>query len=196
MDKEMEKLMHIKTDKNHHVSTDTVFEMCCKINEIIGYLNQSNKQSTEVTKLRDEDIEYLERQRKKELEEGIAWIKQREKKVPNGKVKPEKQEEWREEWRKLSFEIGSITKQQADEIEDFISYLLEEREKELKNRILKDFKKFKMDYIGNVGEYGIPDSLIQDILENMEEKLFNLLKEENEDTGYSKKDRKSVKSRI
>ena len=77
--KKIEKLIHINTDEKQHVSTDTVFEMCCKINEIIGYLNQSNKQSTEVTKLRDEDIEYLERQRKKELEEGIAWIKQREK---------------------------------------------------------------------------------------------------------------------
>ena len=46
------------------------------------------------------------------------------------KVQPEKQEGWVEEWRKLSFEIGSITKQQADEIEDFISQLLSERTEE------------------------------------------------------------------
>ena len=38
MDK-IEKLMHIKTDKNQHVSPDTVFEMCCKINEITDILN-------------------------------------------------------------------------------------------------------------------------------------------------------------
>jgi Asp-tRNA(Asn)/Glu-tRNA(Gln) amidotransferase C subunit len=132
MDKEMEKLMHIKTDKNHHVSTDTVFEMCCKINEIIGYLNQSNKQSTEVTKLRDEDIEYLERQRKKELEEGIAWIKQREKKVPNGKVKPEWQEGWREIDKDIRYEIGgkryvSINGEEYVRTKD-ISKLLSERQ--------------------------------------------------------------------
>lgn len=46
-------------------------------------------------------------------------------KSPTDKV--EKQEEWKERWRKLSFEIGSITKQQADEVENFISQLLSER---------------------------------------------------------------------
>ena len=136
MDKEMEKLMHIKTDKNHHVSTDTVFEMCCKINEIIGYLNQSNKQSTEVTKLRDDDIKYLEGQRKKELEEGIAWIKQRERKVSNGKVKPEKQKRWEKRLHYLLIGYSSSktykeSKEQWMEIRDYIEQLLSEREREV-----------------------------------------------------------------
>jgi len=125
--KKIEKLIHINTDEKQHVSPDTVFEMCCKINEIIDYLNQSQKE-------------------------------------------PEKQEGWREEWRKLSFEIGSITKQQADEIEDFISKLLKE----------KTFSKEELNTLsiwsGDVGSFGV----VSDEDAELINKIYKLLDGEKE----------------
>lgn len=47
--KKIEKLIHINTDEKQHVSPDTVFEMCCKINEIIDFLNQLKGQQVELT---------------------------------------------------------------------------------------------------------------------------------------------------
>jgi hypothetical protein len=110
MDK-IEKLMHIKTDKNQHVSPDTVFEMCCKINEIIDILNSRLFEPT------------------------IAVHNQSQK-------QPEEQEDWREEWRKLSFEIGSITKHQADEIEGFISERIKEAREEGRTDVLERLEKW------------------------------------------------------
>ena len=52
-------------------------------------------------------------------------------------IKSEKQEEWRKEWRKLSFEIGSITKHQADEIEGFISERIKEAREEGRTDVLE-----------------------------------------------------------
>jgi len=76
-------------------------------------------------------------------------------------IKSEKQEEWRKEWRKLSFEIGSITKQQADEVENFISQLLSEREREV---VMEIRGKFWEESEEDFGTY-------------IEEKLSKLLKE-------------------
>lgn len=103
--------------------------------------------------------------------------------IKNLKANLEKQERWRKElytkWYLWNYnpELGSYTTC-GREIEDFISQLLCEREEELKKRILKDFKKYERDYIKNVSRYGIPDSLIEDTLENVEEELYNLLKVE------------------
>lgn len=57
-------------------------------------------------------------------------------------IKSEKQEEWRKEWRKLSFEIGSITKHQADEIEGFISERIKEAREEGRTDVLERLEKW------------------------------------------------------
>lgn len=85
-------------------------------------------------------------------------------------IKPEKQEGWVEEWRKLSFEIGSITKQQADEIEDFISQLLSERtfsKEELYGLSI---------WSGDIGAFGIVSKEDAELIN----KIYKLLDEENE----------------
>jgi hypothetical protein len=64
-------------------------------------LKESMKQPEGEKEMTKEDIEYLEKQREKEIQEGIAWIKQRE-------GESEKQE-------------------QFDKLVDFISQLLSER---------------------------------------------------------------------
>ena len=123
MDK-IEKLMHIKTDKNQHVSPDTVFEMCCKINEIIDILNSRLF----------EPIITVHNQSQKRLE------------VCQGKLdtsKLEKQEEWRDRFYKkfvgskatnprelegdTIWESTEYTTGSPREIIDFISELLSER---------------------------------------------------------------------
>jgi hypothetical protein len=107
-----------------------------KMVQIIDRLNQLNGQSEETTQIRDDDIKYLEGQRKKELEEGIAWIKQRERKVSNGKVKPEKQKRWEKRLHYLLIGYSSSktykeSKEQWMEIRDYIEQLLSEREREV-----------------------------------------------------------------
>jgi hypothetical protein len=85
-------------------------------------------------------------------------------------IKPEKQEGWVEEWRKLSFEIGSITKQQADEIENFISKVLDEKtfSKEELNRLSI--------WSGDIGTFGIVSKEDAELIN----KIYKLLDEENE----------------
>jgi len=53
---------------------DALRSLADKLNEIIDHLNsQSQPEEKAMTK---EDIEYLEKQREKELQEGVAWLKQ------------------------------------------------------------------------------------------------------------------------
>lgn len=46
-------------------------------------------------------------------------------------------EDWKEEWGELSFEIGSLTKQQADEVESFIEKLVSQARKEEIKRLIE-----------------------------------------------------------
>lgn len=138
MDK-IEKLMHIKTDKNQHVSPDTVFEMCCKINEIIDILN---------SRLFEPIITVHNQSQKQPEEKCIHYFPLSSEGVCQKcgikfeDIKSEKQEEWRKEWRKLSFEIGSITKHQADEIEGFISERIKEAREEGRTDVLERLEKW------------------------------------------------------
>lgn len=138
MDK-IEKLMHIKTDKNQHVSPDTVFEMCCKINEITDILN---------SRLFEPIITVHNQSQKQPEEKCIHYFPLSSEGVCQKcgikfeDIKSEKQEEWRKEWRKLSFEIGSITKHQADEIEGFISERIKEAREEGRTDVLERLEKW------------------------------------------------------
>jgi len=150
MDK-IEKLMHIKTDKNQHVSPDTVFEMCCKINEITDILNsrlfepiitvhnQSQKQPE------GEEYEQPIKVRKYPKLEGS------EKPCSENKIediyvyrKPEKREKWREELERIIDDIDiretpsggnwldtEYKSAIVNVLAEFISRLLSERTKEV-----------------------------------------------------------------
>ena len=137
-----------------------------KINEIVDVLNQSQKQPKGETIRNYNPEKRWDKYKKSKIEVREFDL------VP--KVQPEKQEEWKEEWGKLSFEIGSITKEQADEIENFISQLLSERTREVLEDLQKEFS-----------EYGVPDDVrythplfyINNIIG---EKLSKLSKKKNE----------------
>ena len=49
------------------------------LNGIIDHLNSQSQPEEEEKEMTKEDIEYLEKKREKEIQEGIAWVKQREK---------------------------------------------------------------------------------------------------------------------
>ena len=157
--KKIEKLIHINTDEKQHVSPDTVFEMCCKINEIIDFLNQlkgqqvelTNKQVTDFVKHTDQnrELNQIAKESEKQPEEKcIHYFPLSSEGVCQKcgikfeDIKSEKQEEWRKEWRKLSFEIGSITKHQADEIEGFISERIKEAREEGRTDVLERLEKW------------------------------------------------------
>jgi uncharacterized protein with PIN domain len=78
--KKIEKLIHINTDEKQHVSPDTVFEMCCKINEIIDYLNQSQKEPEKQEEWREEwrklsfEIGSITKQQADEIEDFISKL--------------------------------------------------------------------------------------------------------------------------
>jgi len=144
--KKIEKLNKEIYFEGENISIREFCEAINKINEIIDILNQSQKQPEEKC------IHYFPLS-----SEGVCQkcgIKFED-------IKSEKQEEWRKEWRKLSFEIGSITKQQADEVENFISQLLSEREREV---VMEIRGKFWEESEEDFGTY-------------IEEKLSKLLKE-------------------
>jgi len=176
--KKIEKLIHINTDEKQHVSPDTVFEMCCKINEIIDFLNQLKGQQVELTNKQVTDfVKHTDQNR--ELNQIAKGSEKQPEKCDCDYCKayrfsmekePEKQEGWVEEWRKLSFEIGSITKQQADEIEDFISQLLSERtfsKEELYGLSI---------WSGDIGAFGVVSKEDAELIN----KIYKLLDEENE----------------
>lgn len=57
-----------------HLKLNDCTDIMAKIEKIIDHLNsQSQPEEKAMTK---EDIEYLEKQREKELQEGVAWLKQ------------------------------------------------------------------------------------------------------------------------
>jgi len=142
--KKIEKLIHINTDEKQHVSPDTVFEMCCKINEIIDVLNswvfeptltipsQSQKQPEKC------DCDYCkayrfsmekEPEEKLKKEDMLRWLR-------NGgilKVESEKQEDWRDRIQSFSLGVSESFKidgeyiDSKEELVAFISQLLSER---------------------------------------------------------------------
>jgi len=100
-------------------------------------------------------------------------------------------EDWRKEFRKkfgglfslytakeINEEIGTAlfegkyNETIGKDVIDFIQSLLEQERK----KILKDFIKYKKEYVDGVSRVRIPDSLIEDTLENVESYLQSKLK--------------------
>ncbi len=177
MDK-IEKLMHIKTDKNQHVSPDTVFEMCCKINEITDILNsrlfepiitvhnQSQKQPE------GEEYEQPIKVRKYPKLEGS------EKPCSENKIediyvyrKPEKQKDWRDRIQSFSLGVSESFKidgeyiDSKEELVAFISQLLSER----------TFTKDELEIIDDWAEW---DYCTNKDVVRVKDKVSKLLKEE------------------
>jgi len=187
--KKIEKLIHINTDEKQHVSPDTVFEMCCKINEIIDVLNswvfeptltipsQSQKQPEKC------DCDYCkayrfsmekEPEEKLKKEDMLRWLR-------NGgilKVESEKQNEG--EKTDLRKEIVRIFAEEEisllladslqDKLVDFISKLLKEKtfSKEELNRLSI--------WSGDVGSFGV----VSDEDAELINKIYKLLDGEKE----------------
>lgn len=75
-----------------------------------------------------EDKEYLEKEREKELQQGIAWVKQREQDTPEGLIKRKLKEITTSERVGFLYAVGDDDLL-AGELYDYIQQLLEEREK-------------------------------------------------------------------
>ena len=185
--KKIEKLNKEIYFEGENISIREFCEAINKINEIIDILNQSQKQPEGETIRNYNPEKGWDKYKKSKIEvrefdlvPKVELEKQPEEKcihyfplssegvcqkcgIKFEDIKSEKQEEWRKEWRKLSFEIGSITKQQADEVENFISQLLSEREREV---VMEIRGKFWEESEEDFGTY-------------IEEKLSKLLKEGN-----------------
>lgn len=135
-----------------------ILDMANKIDEIIDHLNsQAQPEEKEMTK---EDIEYLEKKREKEIQEGVAWLKQQEKEkmipikdedINVGKLKElasdnygkDTPEEWEEElldlevsddWTARRSLRNAVDKECARLIVDFIKQLLDEGEREVRKQ--------------------------------------------------------------
>ena len=132
-----------------------------KVNELVEAHNryfapEDSQSQPEEKKMTKEDIEYSEKQREKEIQEGIAWLKQQEKEkmipVKNedinvGKLKElasdnygkDTPEEWEKEFKFLyghlyiQNEDGEFCKinGETEDMIDFIKQLLEDREREM-----------------------------------------------------------------
>lgn len=95
--------------------------------------SQDQEEEKEMTK---EDIEYLEKQREKEIQEGIAWIKQREQDTP-------------EEWEKAKEfdKIHDILKpyhKEAEDYSDTLKRVLDDREREGYEKGWDDCERFRI----------------------------------------------------
>jgi len=190
--KKIEKLIHINTDEKQHVSPDTVFEMCCKINEIIDFLNQlkgqqvelTNKQVTDFVKHTDQnrELNQIAKESEKQPEEKcIHYFPLSSEGVCQKcgikfeDIKSEKQEEWRKrtehELQNMldRFEMGNGDCE-VDDFVDFISKLLKEKtfSKEELNRLSI--------WSGDVGSFGV----VSDEDAELINKIYKLLDGEKE----------------
>ena len=152
MDK-IEKLMHIKTDKNQHVSPDTVFEMCCKINEIIDILNSRLF----------EPIITVHNQSQKQPEKQEEW--ERELRFTYGHLYYQNEEG---EFCQIVNEI--------DDLIDFISQLLSESKEKAKIEVLEKVLEKKTNYEIEREEHGYRVTL-EYVLADDIKKEIKLLKE-------------------
>ena len=144
--KKIEKLIHINTDEKQHVSPDTVFEMCCKINEIIDFLNQlkgqqvelTNKQVTDFVKHTDQNRELNQIAKESEKQPERCDCDYCKAYRFSMEKEPEKQEEWREKIKQMV--LTDCFKDQPDiqRYIDFIEQLLSEREKELLEWVISE----------------------------------------------------------
>lgn len=181
--KKIEKLIHINTDEKQHVSPDTVFEMCCKINEIIDFLNQlkgqqvelTNKQVTDFVKHTDQNRELNQIAKESEKQPEKCDCDYCKAYRFSMEKEPEKQEEWRKrtehELQNMldRFEMGNGDCE-VDDFVDFISKLLKEKtfSKEELNRLSI--------WSGDVGSFGV----VSDEDAELINKIYKLLDGEKE----------------
>jgi hypothetical protein len=157
-----------------------------KVNEIIDYLNQSQKEPEE--KLKEEDM--------------LRWLR-------NGgvlKVESEKKDEWRKRLEDIlesnSWEEEVYDGDDYSMVEYFDKEMIIKELIEFISQLLQEgtFSKEELELILYNINYNEGDEVTyladEKKLSKLKSKISKLLKEKNEDTGYSKKDRKSVKSRI